>query len=135
MRKRCATNLASQCPLQARDLVLKVLRALTICRLCRFGPNALERVADTLHLSSKPIADNGKVRGQSAVVINEKGILELLRRVAADKLSDNLGADRRPDVVHSVLLADLLSVVERLGGVSVRDDEDVLRREDIDGCP
>lgn len=61
-------------------------------------------------------------------------MLEVLGGVATDELRDNLGADGRPEVRDAVLRADVLGVVERRGGVAVCDDEDVRRREDLQGC-
>lgn len=58
----------------------------------------------------------------------------MLCRIASNELGDNLGTDWRPDVVHSVGLADILGIVKRLRGVPVGYDKDVLRWKDLDGC-
>jgi hypothetical protein len=82
----------------------------------------------------KAVANDGKVWRQSTVVIDEENILEMLCRITSNELGDNLGADWRPYVVHSVGLADILSIIKRLRRVSVGYDKDVLRWKDLDGC-
>jgi hypothetical protein len=71
MRERRAPNLARQLPLQSTDLILKILRLLTIRPLRRVRPDRLDGIPDDLHFTLEAIADDGEVWRESAVVVDE----------------------------------------------------------------
>ena len=46
----------------------------------------------------------------------------------------HLTPNRAPDVVDSILLANLLGVIQRCGTVAVGNDEDIFCRENLESC-
>jgi hypothetical protein len=134
MRKRRAANLARKFSLQSTDLVLQILCLLTICPLRRVGSDRLDGIPNNLHFPLEAIADDGEVRWQGAVVVDEQDVGVSFGGIAADVLGDDLAADGTPDVVDAVWLADFFGVVEGGGAVAVCDYEDVFGWEDFDRC-
>lgn len=96
----------------------------------RLWAHRLDRIANTFDIVFQPVAHDREIRRQCTVVIDEENISEAFRGVTPDVLSDDLAADRAPNVVHSVLLAYFCCVVQRYGTVAVCDDEDVFLRKD-----
>lgn len=110
----------------------------------------LDRVSDTLDEICHTIADDGEAGWQSAVVydgrisvkhfllyngsltVNQEHVLETLSGIASNELRHNLAANRRPDMVYTVLITNSFRIVQRCRAVSVGDDEDVASWEDLD---
>lgn len=101
--------------------------------LRRVRRDGLDRIPDTLNFPGQAVGDDGEVRRQRAVVVDQQGVLELLGGVGADELGDDLRADGAPDVVDAVGAADFLGVVQGFRRVAVGDDEDVRGREGLEG--
>jgi hypothetical protein len=104
---------------------------LTEVSLGRVGADGLDGVTDAHHVALKTIGNDREVLGQCTVVVDEKDILEGLCCIATNKLSHDLRADGAPQVVDAVRLAYLFGVVQGCLAVSVGEDENVLRREDL----
>lgn len=119
--------------LEFRDLVLHILGPLAPIPHTPVGADALDHISITLGFVHQPVPYNRKVGRDQTIVVDQQNILERLGGVAPDELGDDLGPEGRLDVVHAVGSADGLGVIEWSGRVAVRDDEDVRRREDLQG--
>lgn len=126
MGKGGTSAFAKKCTLNARHLILEVLRLLAVCTLGGIRAHTFDRVTEAFDIAFESVTDDGEIRGQEAVIVDENCIFEILCGIAAYKLSDDFGADGDPEVVDAKWLADLFCVIERCFGVSICDDEDVL---------
>lgn len=115
VRKRGGPDLACKVPLYPAQFVFEVLSLLTERPLGRLGSDQLDRVTDTLDHVGHSIADDGEIRWQRAVVVDEQDVFEPPGCVASDGLGDNLAAHRRPHMVDAVLFTYGLGVVHGVG--------------------
>lgn len=127
-------DLSSKLTLDTAELVLEILRLLTVVADRAVGTHTLDGVTETFDVALQAVRDNWKVRWQCAVVVNQQDVLEGLRCVAANELGHNLRSDRRPEVVDTVWAADLFGVVERSWAVTVCEHVNVRWRKDFQCC-
>jgi hypothetical protein len=147
VREGGRTNLTGEGTLDTTELVFEILCSgmllemigasrrsdllLAEVSLGRVRADGLDGVANAHHVSLKTVGNDREVLGQCTVVVDEKDVLEGLCCIATNKLSHNLRANGAPQVVDAVRLAHLFGVVQGCLAVSVGEDEDVLRREDL----
>ena len=105
MWKSRTSELASKCSLHARNFVLYVLSLLTERPSGAMWTNTFDSVSDNLDVACYTIGNNGKIRREEAVVINQKNVGEVLCNVAAYKLRDDLRAKGRPRMRHAISFA------------------------------
>lgn len=125
------SNLAEEFPLDTGHLIFEILRLLAVCAFGGVGTHALNCVAQAFHISLQSVADNGEIRGQETVVIDENCIFKVFGGITSNKLGHDLRANGHPEMVDAEWLADLLCVVEGCLGIAICDDEDILFWEDF----
>ena len=119
MGKGSASQFARKSSLHAGNLVLYILCLLTERSLGAFWANTFDGITNHFDVVYEPIRNDGKIRRKKAIVIDQKDIGEVLCNIAANVLRDDLWAQRRPRMRHTIAFAYWLSAIQRCWGVAV----------------
>jgi len=87
-----------------------------------FGPlwaNGFDRVPDALDVSHQTVGHHWKSIRKNTIIVDQKNVAEISGGVASNKLRDDLGANWTPYVIDPISFTNRLSIVDRLGAVSI----------------
>lgn len=86
-------DLTGKLTLNTTELVLEVLSLLAEVALCRVWSDGFDGVANAHDLAIQALSDNREVVRQRTVIVNEQNVLEILRSITTNKLSNDLRSD------------------------------------------
>lgn len=137
MREDGASIGARKVSRQAGQLVLKILSLLNICALRLIWSRALDGVSNAdsrsvFAFATDPIRHNRQICRQKDIVVNEHAILKFLRKHYPDELCSDLATNRDPSMIDTIRLANILCIIQRCGRVSVGQDKNLVRFEDLE---